>query len=279
MAKINKFIGGALEKNFSSIHLQETKDLIRKEIRNKSGIYGFICNKDDKMYIGSSVSLSDRFNKHLDGSRSNIILQRAIKAHSLSNFKFVIFEFCDNDKLISREDFYLKTLGPEYNIMTEAGSSLNYEHTPEAKLLMSGENHHSFNKPRSEEVREKISETMKDRSLSDSHRVNISESLKDKFTGENNPFFGQTHSEETKKAISLALSGEKHYNYGNISKNAKKIFIYSLDYKLLEECSSISKAADWLKTDRNSVRKNISKIFKDKFIISDVIIKKLPLSF
>ena len=31
MAKINKFIG-ALERTYSSIHVQETKDLIRREI-------------------------------------------------------------------------------------------------------------------------------------------------------------------------------------------------------------------------------------------------------
>lgn len=35
----------------------------------------------------------------------------------------------NNKQLIDREDFYLKTLLPNYNILTEAGSTFGYKHT------------------------------------------------------------------------------------------------------------------------------------------------------
>jgi hypothetical protein len=40
----------------------------------------------------------------------------------------------NNKNLLDLEDFYLKTLLPNYNILTEAGSSFGYKHTEISRL-------------------------------------------------------------------------------------------------------------------------------------------------
>jgi len=42
----------------------------------------------------------------------------------------------NNKQLLDMEDFYLKTLLPNYNILTEAGSSFGYKHTDITRLKM-----------------------------------------------------------------------------------------------------------------------------------------------
>jgi excinuclease UvrABC nuclease subunit len=43
------------------LHLAEIQDEIIKELKNKSGIYRFLCQSNNKLYIGSSKTLSYRF--------------------------------------------------------------------------------------------------------------------------------------------------------------------------------------------------------------------------
>ena len=70
---------------------------------------------------------------YLSGSK---IVKLAIKKYSLSNFAFLVLEIFpdivtqeNNKQLLDLEDFYLKSLLPNYNILTEAGNSFGYKHT------------------------------------------------------------------------------------------------------------------------------------------------------
>lgn len=110
------------------------------------------------MYIGSSNNLSSRFSDHTKGIRSNILLQNAINKYNLQDFIFIVFEYCDVEKLVSREQFYLDCLKPEYNILTVAGSSLGYKHTEESLAKMSGANHHFFGQTHKPEAKALMSE-------------------------------------------------------------------------------------------------------------------------
>lgn len=92
------------------------------------------------MYIDSSIKLSTRFNKHINGFQSNALLQNAINKYKLQNFIFVIFEYCEAEELISRKQFYLDEIKPEFNILSTAGSLLGYIHTVESIVKMSGKN-------------------------------------------------------------------------------------------------------------------------------------------
>lgn len=95
-----------IEQWIGSLHLSEIEKIIRKELKGKSGVYGFLCKSNNKLYIGSSVQLFTRFNEHIKGTRSNIILQNAINKYNLHDFIFIVFEYCQPEDLISREQFH-----------------------------------------------------------------------------------------------------------------------------------------------------------------------------
>jgi group I intron endonuclease len=56
--------------------------------------------------------------------RSNSHIYRALLKNGYSNFSLTILEYCDKEKCIEREDFYLSCLPHEYNILQKAGSVL-----------------------------------------------------------------------------------------------------------------------------------------------------------
>ncbi len=115
---------------------------IRKQILNEtkglSGIY-MIVNKITKDYYIGSASTNRffaRFSNHLIYFRGCKIVKLAVKKYDLKNFAFIILELYpnvvtkeNNKELLDLEDKYLKLLLPNYNILTEAGSSFGYKHT------------------------------------------------------------------------------------------------------------------------------------------------------
>lgn len=60
-------------KDISNTHL------LRKELKNKAGVYGIINTKSSKQYIGSSLNLYSRLMDHIKGRDSNLRLQIFIK--------------------------------------------------------------------------------------------------------------------------------------------------------------------------------------------------------
>ena len=54
-----------------------------------------------------------------------------------SNFRLEILEYCELEILIEREQYYIETLNPEYNILKQAGSLTGFKHSEAAKELMS----------------------------------------------------------------------------------------------------------------------------------------------
>jgi len=139
MTRLQPFFS-TIEQSIGYLHLAEIQKIIKKELKGKSGIYGFLCKTNNKLYVGSSIDLSTRFNKHIKGFKSNILLQRAINKYKLQDFIFIIFEYCGPEEVISREQHFFDILIPEFNILKTAGSSLGYTHTPETLAQISGEN-------------------------------------------------------------------------------------------------------------------------------------------
>lgn len=71
------------------------------------------------------------------------IIKLAVRNYKLPQFAFIILELFpetvnmeNNIKLLDLEDFYLKSLLPNYNILTEAGSSFGYKHTEVSRIKM-----------------------------------------------------------------------------------------------------------------------------------------------
>lgn len=56
--------------------------------------------------------------------------------YGYNKFSIDILEYCESSLLIKREQYYLDTLKPEYNILKITGSSLGYKHSLETLLKL-----------------------------------------------------------------------------------------------------------------------------------------------
>jgi group I intron endonuclease len=103
-------------------------------------------------YVGSSANLSSRLSSYLSinyrrrspsllivdetapgltkrASIYNSKIYNALLAYGYNNFRLEILEYCDRSNVIKVEQDYIDRFKPEYNILTKAGSSLNFKHS------------------------------------------------------------------------------------------------------------------------------------------------------
>jgi group I intron endonuclease len=103
---------------------------------NKIGIYQIVNKINQKKYIGSSIRLLGRKKRHFSELNCNIhhsqALQRAYNKYGKDNFNFFILEYCEDEKLLEREQYYLDNLKPEYNICKIAGNCLGIKQSKES---------------------------------------------------------------------------------------------------------------------------------------------------
>lgn len=193
---------------------------------NLAGIYLILNKITLDYYIGSASTdkFYSRFYKHLINLTGSKIVKSAIRKYGLDNFAFIVLEIYpekidvnNNKKLLDLEDFYLKSLLPNYNILTEAGSSFGYKHTEidriKMKSIYSDERREaigSLNKGKvlSKESRDKMSKSALSRSI----RLFSEESL--------------TNMKKKSRAIILYNIGNNtiYGEYSSITKAAKSIF-------------------------------------------------------
>ncbi|MDE9439998.1 hypothetical protein EWS82_13030 [Staphylococcus xylosus] len=84
--------------------------------------------------MGSGLNLSKRVGEYYSQSELNRNprpIHAALLKHGYENFKLEILEYCRADELITREQYYLDLLTPEYNILKQAYSLLGFKHSPE----------------------------------------------------------------------------------------------------------------------------------------------------
>jgi group I intron endonuclease len=140
-----------LEKNIEPIYVYENLNNVSihknilTETRGLSGIYLILNKVTLDYYIGSASTnrINKKFANHLIHLTGSKVLKNAVKKYKLSEFAFLILEIYpeiitveNNKKLLDLEDFYLKSLLPNYNILTEAGSSFGYKHTELSRIKM-----------------------------------------------------------------------------------------------------------------------------------------------
>nr|AFD95924.1 intron-encoded LAGLIDADG endonuclease family protein [Talaromyces stipitatus] len=160
-------------------NVKQEKKNIYKELRKKSGVYIFINNITNQLYIGSSINLTKRMVSYYyytnSDKLSKFVIIRAMKKYGLENFSLGILEFCKQDPKICLEleqkwiDFYK----PKYNVLTVAGNSAGFKHSVETinklKKILSGENHPNFGNITSFETKRAISEGIKNFYLTNNH--------------------------------------------------------------------------------------------------------------
>ena len=61
-----------------------------------------------------------------------MIINKALLKYGYSEFKLEILEYCDPNDIVNREQYYIDTFTPAYNILKTAYSSQGYKHSKEA---------------------------------------------------------------------------------------------------------------------------------------------------
>lgn len=205
--------------DFEKIYLNADKDKldIIKENKGKTGIYLWRNKDSGKIYIGSSIDLRRRFLKYYSINalikNTNMIINVALIKYGYSSFELVILEYCTAENVISREQYYIDQLKPEYNILKKAGSWEGHHHSLETIAKISGESNHFFSKTHNEEARKKMSEVKLNRTLTDEVKEKISR-------GKSGKFFTEEH----KMALSLSKNNSKKLSVLNIQTNEETIF-------------------------------------------------------
>jgi group I intron endonuclease len=217
-----------------------------------SGIYKIRNLLDDKIYVGSSISIEQRWQQHKQQLRKNKhhskYLQNAWNKYGAESFfietiedlTFLITDSKETikEKLLEREQYYIDTFKPQYNGCPKAGSRLGSKASEETKAKMSASMKGKNTYPRSEETKQKLREI----------NLNMSDETKQKMSLAK---LGTTVSEETKKRMSKAQRG-KPKSAEHIEKS-----IRSKTIKRLEEINSnIVKKEILIKNDvRHMLRK------------------------
>jgi len=182
-----------------------------------SGIYKIesIC-KPEMVYVGSAVNFIKRRTNHLYELRRNrhrsIKLQHHYNKYGESDLVFSIIEYCLPEFLIIREQYFIDTLNPWFNILKIAKSPLGYKHSEESKQKKRGNKFASWK--RSDEAKQNMREaalmngskppSRLGSKTSEETRRKQSESHK----GKNTWMKGRTLSVETRLKMSIGLKGK-----------------------------------------------------------------------
>lgn len=235
-------------KIYKDLDLENTRSKIRKETSNLSGVYLIFNKVTGDYYIGSASTnrFFARFSNHLLYFRGSKIVKLAVRKYKLKNFVFLILELFpeiinkeNNKKLLDLEDFYLKSLLPNYNILTEAGSSFGYKHTELSRIKM--RNNFSL------ERREFITNLNKGKNLSK-----------------------ETLEKLREKALKRGKLNYSSEGLLNMKKASKPIIFYNLNNTVFGEYPSITEAAKSVNCNCRTINRALKtekKILKRRFIV------------
>lgn len=182
---------------------------------NSSGIYQIQSIVNGKIYIGSASRFRDRrddhFKKLRDKNHGSYLLQRHCDKYGIEDLIFKIIEVIIRkqdesvldfrNKLLEREQYYIDTLKPEFNVCKIVNSCLGVIRSEEFKQKHCGEN----NVSKRPEVKQKQSEARKKYWNMHEHPF-----------GEKNPFYKKKHSKNTCNII-----GEKNKKHMKGNQYAK----------------------------------------------------------
>jgi hypothetical protein len=197
----------------------------------KIGIYK-ITSLTEKVYIGQSVDIENRFKTYLRyACKSQPKLLASLKSHGSENHKYEILELCDKELLSIKEKYFVdlyQSFNSYHGLNVRDGggnkASLSFEQKEKISNSLKGKKHTAerIEKNRSSQLGKKLSKEHKENigkgvkgkmlgvKLSDEHRLKMSISRKGKI-----PWIkGKNHSEKTKQILREKSSGENNSNFG-----------------------------------------------------------------
>jgi group I intron endonuclease len=193
-----------------------------------TGIYQIRNVINGHRYVGSAFNIKGRWSvhKHLLVNRKHINrhLQNVWNKYGEQNFIFEVLEITEKEKIISREQFFIDTLKPEYNLSPTAGNTTGVLFSEERRNNISNAlkgKCAGVNNPAAKinfEIAAKMREDYKSGQYSQKQlckKYNVSirtvqSTLYNKiWKDENYEYETQLFSETHKKRIGMAQSGEK----------------------------------------------------------------------
>jgi group I intron endonuclease len=233
---------------FEDLTNPETKKLAYRTLKPFSGIYLVVNSVNGKYYIGSAVTgnIYMRLHKHLFSKMGNVLVGKAVEKYGLEKFFFLILELVpqqntvDVKLLLEREDHYILTLKPEYNIAPLATNSVGWKHSEESIQKMK--------QGYSDERRQKVGSINK----------------------------GEALSEETRNLIRKAALQRKPMSMESRLKcavNVRPITITNLDGTNPQNFSSIIEASKVIECNEITIRRalNSNGLIKRKYLVTDTI--------
>lgn len=242
---------------------------IIRDNKSKAGIYLWTNLTNGKSYVGSSVNLSRRLAQYynlnwLTKFRKNSLIHKAILKYGYSRFKLEILEYCEQEDVIKREQYYMDILKPEYNIKKLAGSSLGFEHSAETiekiRLKAIGRKHtvetlaKMMGRTHSEATKNKIKNVLQ------------TEEVREKMVKAFLKRKGVKVSEETRAKMKSAQENRNWEPRAGFNVEVK-----DLSSNLVTVYDSINKAASALNIPKSTIARrvklNIEKPYKKRYII------------
>jgi group I intron endonuclease len=219
-------------------------------------IYRVTNNINSKSYVGQSIfsTIKNRKRDHWNDTFlrfDDLKFHRALKKHGFENFNWEIIDNCDNDKLDEREIYWISfydSFKKGYN--STLGGQGNYGHKFNKKQIKKLSI--AVKKSRTPEVRKKIGDAQrgsKHHQFGKPLKAETKRKLSISLTG-------RKHTEETKRKISDAQRGSKHHQFGKpLSDEIKEKIRIS---------TSGSKNHNYGKQKSEEVRRKISESEKGK---------------
>ena len=180
------------------------------------------------------------------------VVKSAVKKYELKNFAFIILELFpdivtqkNNRDLLDLEDKYLKLFLPNYNILTEAGSSFGYKHTEIDRKKMRD--------IYSDARRERIRNLNKGKTFS----IETIEKMRERALNR------QVMSLETRQ---------------NCIVHTRPVILYNLNGTIYGKYSTIIEAANAINCNEKTIRRALNtekKIVKKQWIVNDLSKKKI----
>lgn len=112
-----------------------------KQFTATCGIYLIKQLSTGRTYVGSSSEIEKRLYLHLVtlrcGTHHSQYLQHVWDRSEESDFAFYLVETCPVEDLLDREQVYMDSFKPEFNMQLTAHMSRGWNHSPETRLKMS----------------------------------------------------------------------------------------------------------------------------------------------
>lgn len=224
-------------------------------MRKISGfIYLLTDNRNGKQYVGKHIGTETNY------FSGGIIPNKIATKYGKDIFTKIILEenIIDENLLRIKEKFYIKkydTFNNGYNLSEGGdggGSWINKKTKEEKERISNIKREKNLGRKFSKEALEKMSLAKKGIPLSEEHKRNI----KIAQSGEKHPWYGRKHSEESKIKISEKRKGIKNDQHSNfMKKNNHKSLLVSINGHIFE---SIQQASDILNLPRHVVKTKLN---------------------